>query len=307
MRSDSILDMRARPLEKEEEHPGERAGRKYTGAPETRNAPRPASLATLDVGGVEIPWCATGPLEGEAPVVLFAGIGWRATGCALSGHLSSEIPLLALDYPRRWPRAPLDSMAALAELYSGAIGVLGLGPVRVAGVSMGGMLALWLALERPDLVRSLALVSTTPSGSRIAGRWRMPASRAAAALLPEGSFYRFYRRWGPALVGTAAHATPAEAARLWMDPMSRRKMADLLRAAARFDVSGRLGEIAPPALVVHGGLDRLFTPAAARELAAGLRRSRLALIEGAGHFAFLTHRAAVVRELYRFWKGEEGR
>lgn len=280
------------------------AGAKYTRAGEPRNAPRGASLSTLDVGGVEIPWWGSpGFARGDSePVVLLAGLGWRATGCALAGWLGDR-PIVAFDSPRRWPREPLDSTAALARVYAGALDALGCRRVRLAGVSLGGMVATALALERPDLVASLALVSTAATGSRIAGPLRVPASRAVAALLGDEAFYGLYRQWGPALVGTRTYREPTEAARFWTDPMSRRKMADLLRASRRHDARARLSEIAAPAIVVHGAADALFPVTAGEELAHAIAGARLVRIGSAGHFAFLTHQARVVEELETFWKG----
>lgn len=57
----------------------------------------------------------------------------------------------------------------------------------------------------------------------------------------------------------------------------------------RDDVTGRLGEIACPALVIHGDLDASIPVAKAEELVAGLPGAvPLALIAGAGHAANLT-------------------
>ena len=271
-----------------------------------RNAAPLASLATFQVQGVEIPWCATPSWGSDVPVVLLPGLGWRATGCVLSGYAPPGLPLLAFDYPRRWPRTALDSMAGLARLYAGLIEALGCSRVRLAGISTGGMVALELALAQPLLVESLTLVSTASAGAWVAGRWRMVASLATAGLLPAGPFYHFYRRWGPQLVGASLLSTPSECARLWGDPMSRRKMFDLLRAIARFDARDRLGLVETPTLVVHGERDALFPRAAATQLAAQIPAARLVLVERAGHFAFLTHRERVLAELYRFWSAGGG-
>ncbi|MBA2564910.1 MAG: alpha/beta hydrolase [Gemmatimonadetes bacterium] len=257
-------------------------------------------LRTVDVGGIEVPWCGSGAGAAEA-VVLLPGLGWRATGSGVLGYLGSGVSAVALDYPRRWPREPLDSMADLGRLYAAAIERIARAPVRLTGVSMGGMLALQLARDRPDLLASVAIVSASARG-RPAGRWRLPGSRLTTLVLTEGAFHGFYRRWGPALVGTGYHAAPREAARLWTDPMSRRKMRDLLRAVHRFDVRDGLGAIRVPTLVVHGDRDAIFPLARAEEVVAGIAGASLAVLRGAGHFAFLTHADAVRERLHQFWR-----
>jgi pimeloyl-ACP methyl ester carboxylesterase len=87
--------------------------------------------------------------------------------------------------------------------------------------------------------------------------------------------------------------------------MGRRKMGDLLRAVAHFDARDRLDQLGRPTLIVHGERDLVFEPAAALELARGIPTSRAILIEGADHFAFLTHRKRVVRDLDQFWRSND--
>jgi pimeloyl-ACP methyl ester carboxylesterase len=273
--------------------------REYSLPIEDRNARASGGLATLEVGGIEIPWC--GDPGSGTPVVMLAGLGWRATGSVLSGHAGENPPIVALDYPRRWPRRPLDRVEDLAQLYGAAVEALGLRRVRLLGVSLGGMAALQLALDDPDRIESLALVSTAPAGARVSGRWRVPLSRAVAGALPSEIFFHLYRRWGPRLVGAAPFGTPGEVARLWADPMGRRKMGDLLRATARFDARERLGELRCRTLILHGRGDLVFGPEAAAELARGIPEAQAVLLEGADHFAFLTHRSRVFRELDCFW------
>ncbi len=273
--------------------------REYTLASGHRNATR-GGLATLEVAGIEIPWCATA--GAGAPVVMLAGLGWRATGSVRSGSAPQDRTVVALDHPRRWPRRPLDTVEAIAEVYGAALDALGLRGVRLLGISFGGMVALRLALDRPELIESLGLVSTAAAGAHVAGRWRLPLSRVAAGLLPSETFYGLYRRWGPWLVGTAFFAAPKEAARLWSDPMGRRKMGDLLRAVARFDARQRLGEVSCPTLVLHGREDLVIGAEAASAMARRIPEARSVMLEGADHFAFLTHQQQVLRELDQFWR-----
>ena len=60
------------------------------------------------------------------------------------------------------------SVAQFASDAAGLIERLGLGPVHVQGISMGGMIAFQLAVDKPDLVRSLTIVNSGLSGKNSA-------------------------------------------------------------------------------------------------------------------------------------------
>ena len=59
------------------------------------------------------------------------------------------------------------------------------------------------------------------------------------------------------------------------------------RAGANFDASGRVRGIDAPTLVIHGSDDRLVPVANARALARAVPRSRLRVLDGAGHLVFI--------------------
>jgi pimeloyl-ACP methyl ester carboxylesterase len=91
----------------------------------------------------------------------------------------------------------------------------------------------------------------------------------------------------PALLAEGDRARLAETLR----PLFGRDLAEQppiimkqLRATAKYDASGRLGQLAPiPSLVVSAELDRIALPAFGRELAAAIPGARLVEIPGAGH------------------------
>ena len=72
------------------------------------------------------------------------------------------------------------------------------------------------------------------------------------------------------------------------------------KAGARFDLSGDVGHITSPTLVVHGAEDRYVPPANARALAEAIPGAKLQMIEEAGHLVFVERFADVNREVVRF-------
>jgi 3-oxoadipate enol-lactonase len=142
---------------------------------------------------------------------------------------------------------------------------LGLSRAHVLGISMGGRIALALALERPGLVDRLVLVST---GARTARRrWRVRLGMAISRL--------------PGLRGK--------------DPQARHALIAQFRASGQFDCTGRLGEITRPTLIVHGRADRIAPAALAKDMHARIPGSRCVFLDG-GHLIALApqHRERVV-------------
>ena len=60
------------------------------------------------------------------------------------------------------PARAAASMAGFADDCAALLDRLGCGPVHLVGISMGGMIGFQLACDRPDLLRSLTIVNSTP-------------------------------------------------------------------------------------------------------------------------------------------------
>jgi pimeloyl-ACP methyl ester carboxylesterase len=113
-------------------------------------------LAGLDFGG-------DGP-----PVLLLHGLaGYAGEWAETAGWLSERARVVALDARGhgRSERLPADVSRA-AHVADAALAVerLELGRIVVVGQSLGGLTALLLAAERPDLVRGLVIVEAGPHG-----------------------------------------------------------------------------------------------------------------------------------------------
>ncbi|HEX2571574.1 MAG TPA: alpha/beta fold hydrolase [Polyangia bacterium] len=167
------------------------------------------------------------------------------------------------------------------DLYRDAVGTiaanLGLQRVVLVGHSMGGAVALRVALAWPERVAALVLVCTAA---------RLPAPVELLAALERDPLHM--SEWMARL--SFAPATPRELVERWQavawTAPPETLLADL-RAAGGFNVSGDLSRLRMPALVV-GGMDDLLTPPAlSKDLADGLPNARLLLVPQAGHMAHL--------------------
>jgi pimeloyl-ACP methyl ester carboxylesterase len=208
-------------------------------------------------------------------------------------------------------RAPRDRDHGITELARDAAALLdrlGTGRAHVLGTSLGGFVAQELALARPDLVDRLVLISTSYGGR---GGERMSA-RALAAMFGVGSFSPegAVRRGLKATTSARYRAEePGEFERIVGDRLAfSPSLSSYLRqagAGANFDASGRVRDIEAPTLVIHGSEDRLVPVANARALARAVPRSRLRVLEGAGHLVFIEEAEEVNEEVASFLLGVE--
>jgi len=138
-------------------------------------------------------------------------------------------------------------------------------PCDVMGSSFGGAVALWLALERPELVDHLVLEA--PAGLQAidpALRKDAQAFRAALYAHPEN--------------------VAAETKTLEMQVQNRKMLAHYGAEDGRdADLVARLGEISHAALVLHGTEDRIITAASMQLLKHSLRRAYLVYVWDAAH------------------------
>ena len=178
------------------------------------------------------------------------------------------------------------------------------GPAAYVGYSMGGRLALHLALARPDLVRALVLVGATPGIEDDSERAaRRAADDALAASIERDGLEAFLERWlaGPLFASLPPDAQGMEA--------RRENTAAGLAASLRTTGTGvqdvlwdRLGEVACPVLLVVGGLDAKFRALAERMLPrfGAASTARLAVLEGAGHACHLERPDAFAETVVAF-------
>lgn len=169
-------------------------------------------------------------------------------------------------------------------------------PVELVGYSMGGRIALHVALALTGRVRRLVLIGASPGIADPAERaQRRAADDGLAAEVEQMTIEAFAERWAqtavladqPAAVQTAVHAD-----RLRNTPAGLAAALRGLGTGALPSLWERLGELAVPVDLVVGERDAKFQ-AVAREMTAALADARVHVVAGAGHAVHLEAPAAV--------------
>jgi pimeloyl-ACP methyl ester carboxylesterase len=248
--------------------------------------------------GLCIHYIDIGPRQGQS-VLLLHGLGatGESWGLQFPALQSAGYRAFAPDargfgrssYPGR--TSVSDMAADMASLLEGLNAL----HTHVVGISMGGTIALQLALDYPHLVDKLVLVNTF------------------AQLHPEnpGVFLYFLVRF--ILLHTLGMPTQARAVArrvfpredqsemrrmlyeqiLQADPRAYRAS---MRALARFDVHRRLKEIITPTLIITGDQDTTVKPESQRRLAESIPGAAHVIVAGAGH-AVIADRPAIFNRL----------
>jgi pyruvate dehydrogenase E2 component (dihydrolipoamide acetyltransferase) len=253
--------------------------------PEAAAEEAEAPTRTVEVGGRRLRYLERGP-EAPAgdPVVLLHGFGGDLNNWLFNtDKLAERRRVYALDLPGHGESAKdvgAGDLAEFAGVLGGFLDAVGAGRAHLAGHSMGGAVALALALERPDRVASLALVAPAGLGEEINADYI-------------DGFVAAERRRELKGVLELLFADQGLVNRTMVDDVLRYKRLDGVQealatvAAAMYPagrqtavLTGQLDRLTVPVLVVWGEQDRVLPPAHAQALAGHVR---VELLAGAGH------------------------
>lgn len=250
---------------------------------------------------------AGAPAPGRVPAMLIHGGGTDNAGISwlrLMEPLGADREVWAIDLPGFGGSidvAPVGGPRELAAVVVDALTALGLEAAVVFGVSMGGDVALNVALDHPQRVAGLVLIA--PGGlvplvrDRTTHYWAWAAAQLPDwLLLPAARLAnRFVDRALRAVVNDPASLPPEvipEFTREARDPRGgiaygRYNQATLGRHGMLNDVTERVHEITAATLLFHGENDPLVDPEGSRRAAARMPRARLVMAPECGHWAQL--------------------
>ena len=213
-----------------------------------------------------------------------SGHWWRRNVPALAEQYRVVIPdLVGFGSSPLTERLP--PMSETADLLAAWIRKIGLQRVHLTGHSMGGQIAIHLAVRHPDLLDRLVLVDAAGIPRPLTPRYVL---RFAVEMAP-------LWRWGdprffPTMVRDAWTAGP-------------RTVLGAIGHILRDDVRPLLPRIAAPTLVIWGERDGLVPLTHAWQLRRSIPRAELAVLRGASHNPMVDRPADFNRLVMRFLDG----
>lgn len=251
----------------------------------TTSSVEPQLSGLAPINGLQLYYESQG--SGGTPLILLHG-GYGMTGVfgPLTGQLAADRRVIAVDLQGHGRTADIDrplSLTAMADDIAALIGYLDLGPTDLMGYSLGGGVALRTAIDHPDLIRRLVLVSTPFSRNG----W-FPDVREAMKQNNRNSFEWF--RQTPMYEAYRAVAPNLDAFPDLMD-----KLGALLDQD--YDCSEEIRALTLPVLLMFGDADSIPPSHAAEFFAllggglrdggwdgSGMSSSRLAILPATTHF-----------------------
>jgi pimeloyl-ACP methyl ester carboxylesterase len=284
----------------------------------------PGSLATVALPGATLAVRRLAPARGgPAPALFVHGLGGSSLNwLPLMGLLRDRVDGEAIDLPGFGHSPPPDdsdyTIDGLARVVIRYLDTTGRGRVHLFGNSLGGAVTVRVAALRPDLVRTLTLVS--PALPEVPPqRSALPTALVAMPGVPR-LFVRATRGW------SAERRVRLTVATCYGDP-SRISDEELSAAAAEYQRRAELpyfwdvmvrsmrGVVASylatgerslwrlaervdvPVLLIHGLRDRLVSYRTARRACAAFGDARLLVLPESGHVAMLEHPEVVSRAI----------
>ena len=240
----------------------------------------------LTASGMQFDYIRFG--SGKKPLIMIQGLNTRGIkGAALS--LAYMYRIFAKEYTvYLFDRRPVvyDGITVrdMAADIASAMDALGLKNADVFGTSQGGMIAQYLAIDRPDLVRKLVLAVTLSRNNdtvnRVVGDWIEMAERGdmkrfvldMAEKMYSETYVKKYRPLMPLLT-------------ILQKPKDVKRFVILAKSCLTCDTYDILDKIKCPTLVIGGKQDKVVSGVASEEIAEKLGCA-LHMYDDLGHAAY---------------------
>jgi pimeloyl-ACP methyl ester carboxylesterase len=230
-----------------------------------------------------------GPVDGE-PLVLIAGMGSDLTSWSFQVHeFSKKYKVILFDNRGAGRTDAPDSsysIKMMADDTAKLLTILNIEDAHIVGVSMGGYISLELAINHPQKIRSLSLLTAaadqTPIGRyftetrvKLAQEGVSPETLTMYSLLwvYTDKFFEDTKR--------VQAAINARVNRLYPQPLYA--LNRQVEACAQHRTKDRLNQIKAPTLVLVGKEDILLPVKVSEVIAEGIPNAKLVILEGGGH------------------------
>jgi 3-oxoadipate enol-lactonase len=168
---------------------------------------------------------------------------------------------------------------------------LGLATVSFCGLSIGGMVGQWLAINAPERIERLTLICTS-AHLPPASAWHERAGTVRAAGSAEVVADAVLARWFTAGYA-AAHPDVVARHRAMLAATPAEGYAGCCEAIGDLDLRGELASVSCPTLVIAGAQDPATPPAHGRAIAGAIAGARLEVLDPGAHLASVERAEAV--------------
>ena len=245
-----------------------------------------AKNGTISLNGCRMDYIRFG--TGPRTLVMLPGLGdslRSVRGAALPMALLYRVfagDFTVYAFSRKDPLSPGCTTRDMARDQARAMEALGIEKADIFGVSMGGMIAQWLAIDHPERVGKLILTVTCPRPNPVLAEsvdeWIALAKAGDHSAFLASNLRRIYsegyyrkNRWMLPLLG----------------PLTKPKSYDRFflqaNACLTHDAFGDLGRIGSPTLVIGGEQDMALGGEPSRQIAAAIPGAKLKMYPQWGH------------------------
>ncbi len=247
--------------------------------------------SSVRIDGRKIAYDEVSPAESRGTILLLTGLGSKRLGWARQLEaFGQHYRTIALDHRDTGDSDPVGDPYTIGDLADDAAAVLralGVERAHVIGISLGGFVALQVALRHPELVDKLVLVATSAGGETHVPPGpemiEMLSRREPGLEIGEAARRNYTRIMAPGYAERHPEELDRVAEVARYRPQSQEAYFRQLGAAQGHDATAGLDRIAAPTLVIHGEVDPLVRPENGRNLARRIRGAKLITYPDVGH------------------------